>query len=69
MKPLSELSLNKYSLLNSTESKEKIKSKRPALEMLNMLNNKLVEENHVAQYKKEMERLQEQNSELKAVNG
>jgi hypothetical protein len=38
------------------------------LELLNLLNSKIVEESHVAQYKKEMEKLQEQNSQLKTVN-
>ena len=44
MKPLSEMSLNKCSIIGSAQQeKEKGKGKRPALELLNMLNSKLAE--------------------------
>lgn len=59
MKPLSEISLNKHSIINSRESTDKIKTKRPALELLNILNDKIVEENHVIHFKAEMEKLKE----------
>lgn len=55
MKPLGELNLNKCSLLSSAE--EKAKAKRPALELLNILNSKIVEENYVSEYKSEMSKL------------
>lgn len=69
MKPLKEMNLNKCSIVTTAqEEKAAGKHKRPALELLNILNNKLVEENHVAQYRKEMEGLKEENQQLKMVN-
>ena len=55
MKPLGELNLNKCSLVSSAE--EKVKARRPALELLNLLNSKIVEENCILEYKKEMSKL------------
>ncbi len=43
MKPLSEINLNKHSIVNGRESNDKIKTKRPALELLNILNDKIKE--------------------------
>ena len=69
MKPLSELHLNKHSILTATPVKATGKAKRPALELLNQLNDKLTEENSSLQYRKEITRLGEENRELKQING
>lgn len=61
--------MNKHSIVSNREQGEKLKAKRPALELLNILNDKIVEENHVAQFKMEMEKLKEENSQLKKANG
>jgi regulator of replication initiation timing len=69
MKPLAEMNLNKCAIVGAAHSeKEKGRARRPALELLNILNSKLVEENHVAQFRKEMESLKEENQHLKVAN-
>lgn len=62
------MNLNKCSIVTTAQEKNAGNPKRPALELLNILNNKLVEENHVTQYRKEMEGLKEENQMLKIAN-
>lgn len=69
MKPLNNINLNKHSIVQSEDQQTHKKVKRPALELLNQLNDRLAEENNVLQYKKEIDRLKEENYELKLVNG
>lgn len=68
MKPLKEMNLNKCSIVTTAQEDKTGKPKRPALELLNILNNKLVEENHVTMYRKEMEGLKKENQQLKTMN-
>lgn len=59
MKPLGES--NHITCSTTTSKEEKGKTKRPALELLNILNSKIVQENHVSQYKSDMDRLKQEN--------
>lgn len=69
MKPLDAINLNKHSIVHSADQQAYKKVKRPALELLNQLNDRIMEENSVMQFKKEIDRLKEENHELKTMNG
>lgn len=69
MKPLDSINLNKHAIITSADRSGHKKVKRPALELLNQLNDRIMEENSVMQYRKEIDRLKEENLELKVING
>lgn len=69
MKPLNNINLNKHAIVHSVDHQTHKKVKRPGLELLNQLNDRIAEENNVLHYKKEIDRLKEENHELKLVNG
>lgn len=69
MKPLDSINLNKHAIITSADRNGHAKAKRPALELLNQLNDRIMEENSAMQYRKEIARLKEENQELKAANG
>jgi hypothetical protein len=64
MKPLGELNLNKHSIVAESDKR----SKRPALELLNLYTNKIAEENSALQYRKEIDQLKEENAQLRMIN-